>query len=428
VFEPAEGRSRWEYAEERLSTLRASLDCDAYGALRLSTWYAGAVDFYFGPDTTVYQSIGVTYADLGSLTNVVELEADYRFPRLRQDVEAYGWAHPGADGLSGLQGFCAWRPDATELPDVEMIRSATEGSGQVMIKASFTRLPPSDGDPCGNGVGWINTYTELVLSGAWSGARRWVQSVTERYALRVEAPGSIADVGEVIARDGSAVEIESDRAERWENSLGNAIPGVIGDDGEQSGHDDDLRAEPRRQSFLRCLLNQAVTTIAQAHNATQLSWETPTSLVMGLDLGHTLHLADQGVQAVGRCSRLQHRLDKSSGVAMTTISIAVMRGGGTVNDPLTPPPFPVEPQPEPPGVGPGLNLPTQLGGKATSGEYNEALDGFSGNYDNFDPTYERFPRRFSITAAEIPAAERDEQVLQIGQTYRVAIPNDLLEL
>ncbi|MCC3681191.1 hypothetical protein LLE81_11170, partial [Staphylococcus epidermidis] len=256
VFEPAEGRSRWEYLEERLSTMRASVDCDAYGVLRLSTWYAGQADFVFGPDTTVYQSISVAYADLGTLTNAVEIEADYRFPRLHQRVSSYSWSHPGLSGVGGIQGFCAWRLDSSELPDIEMVRSATESGGQVYLGGQFLRLPPSNGDPCGTGQGWTNIYTELILSGSWSGARRWVQSVTEQYRLRVEAPGSVASVGEVIARTGSALEIESERADRWESSTESA--------GGQA-FSDELRDEPRRLLFLRCLLEQAVTTIVKAH-------------------------------------------------------------------------------------------------------------------------------------------------------------------
>ncbi|WJN60939.1 hypothetical protein [Pseudomonas sp. SO81] len=427
VFEPAEGRSRWEYAEERLSTVRASLDCDVNGTPRLTTWYAGPVDYDFGPDTTVYQSVEVIYADLSTLTNVVEIEADYRYPRLRQLVTNYSWQHPGTGGATGIPGFCAWRPESTELPDVEMLRSATDSSGQVMVNASFTRLPPSAGDPCGTGVPWVNGYSELVLGATWGGIRRWVQSVTEQYQLRVEAISSVSAVGEVIVREGSAVEIESDRTERWEQSLERMSRGGLVE-GSYDTEDDDLRAEDRRQLFLRCQLNQAATTIVRAHNASGLAWDTPTSLVMGVDLGHTLKMNDQGVAGIGRCSRLQHRLDKASGVAMTTLTIAVMRGGGSVNDPLTPPPIPAEP---PPGSGgepvtPGLI--TQLGGSPDSGDYDDDADGFSGNYDNFDPSYPRFPRRFAITAPEIAAEMVDEQIIQVGQTYRIAIPNDLLEL
>ena len=427
VFEPASGRSRWEYAEERLSTLRASLDCDAYGALRLTSWYAGPVEYVFGPDTTVYQSVAVSYADLGTLTNVVEIEADYRYPRLRENVTTFAWDHPGNDGSSGIRGFCSWRHESTELPDVEMIRSATSSAGLVMVNARFDRLPPSDGNPCGDGNPWINTYTELLLGAVWGGARRWVQSVTEQYQLRVEAPSSIADVGEVFAREGSAVEIESARAERWEQGLREQSVGGLVVGGYET-EDEDLRAEERRQLFLRCLLNQAATTIVRAHNATELSWDVPTSQVMELDLGQTLRLADQGVVGVGRCSRLQHRLDKQAGAALTTFTISVMRGGGSVNDPLTPPPPPAEPPPGGGGAGPSPGLSTQLGGRDDSGTYDDELDGFSGNYDNFDNSYERFPRRFSLTAPEIPSAMVDEQVIQIGQAYRIAIPNDPLEL
>ena len=426
VFEPPEGRSRWEYAEERLSTVRASLDCDVYGDLRLSTWYAGGVQFDFGAGSSVYESVSVSYANLGELINVVEIDAEYRFPRLRQQVETFNWRHPGTSGYSGIQAFCAWRTDSSELPDREMIRAAVEGAGLKALPGSYLFLPPTMPDPCGTGAAWINNYSELVLVCGISGARRWVQQVTDSYALRVEAPGSVAAVGEQIARDGSAVDAASGVADEWEDSLDKGSAGMPAVNKRL-----DLTDEPRRQSFVRCLLQQAVTSIVRAHNATLVSWAVPTSWVLAVDLGNTLRLQDQGVKALGRCCRVQDSFDKVTGRAITTLTVAVMRGGGSETDPLEPPPAPVEPgddDDDDGGITPSNNLPTQLGGAAGSGTYDEDIDGFSGNLSNFDPTYERFPRRFAVTAPEVPAEHRDELKRSASGTYRVAIPNDLLEL
>jgi hypothetical protein len=51
VFDAAEGRSRWDYAQERLGTIQSSLDSSAEGSLRLTTWYAGAEEYVFRAGT-----------------------------------------------------------------------------------------------------------------------------------------------------------------------------------------------------------------------------------------------------------------------------------------------------------------------------------------------------------------------------------------
>ncbi|MCY1351307.1 hypothetical protein D9M69_375700 [compost metagenome] len=413
VYEPVEGRSRWDYAQERLSTVRGSLDAAPDGALRMTSWYAGAPDFVFGTGTTVYESVRFSDADLTTLTNVVEIEGDIRFPRLWQKNVRYTWAHPVDD-------FCTWRLDSTELPDIAMVQGAVESSGQTLLQgAIWDRLPPTSPDPCGTGQAWINSYPDLLLGGAWNAGRRWTQSVTEQYRLRVVAEASVEAAGEVIGRDRVALEVENAAAEAWESE-----PFDSGETGFQ-----DLRDDSRRDPALRVALERATTAVVAAHNATEVSWDVPTSMVMGVDLVHTLRLEDQGVLVQSRCSRVYDTFDLAGGIALTTLSVAVMRGGGTVRDPLVPPAPPVYPQPdpdEPSGV--VTNLPTQLGGRLESPEYDDELPGFAGNYASVIPGLEAFPRRMDLDAPEIAAERRDELPVEIVATYRVAIPNDLLEL
>lgn len=414
VFEPVAGRSRWDYAQERMTSRAAALDCDAGGNLRVTSWYAKASpDFVFGQGSTVYDSLDVQLSDLSEQINTVEIEGDYRFPRLWQRNRTFTWVHPDMDGFTGEQGFCAWFQNTTELPTIDMIRSAAEGGGQTVIAGIYQALPPS-GIYCSPPVGFVApaNHDELLLSAVVTGARRWNQTVTENYKLTVLAEASVSLVGSVIDRQGATVDVESDEADAWES-----------DDieGGTSGHTD-ARDEGRRQAQLLTLLNQASTSIIGAHRGTQLSWQVPASWVSGIDLIHTVELGDQGANARGKVVRVQHDLSIDDGSAMTTVTIAVMRGGGTVSDPLLPPSFSEYDEPGGGTIGP---LPTQLADGIGDPPYDETKDGFSGNYSLSAGEY---PRRFQITADEVAEELRDEHVVEIPAIYRVTIPNDLLEL
>jgi hypothetical protein len=411
VFDPVEGRSRWDYARERMSTRTASLDCSADGVPRVTSWYATAPAFVFGPGTVLDQTQAASLDDLSRRTNKVVIEADYRYARLRQKNEYFSW-------LGG--GFCGWYfTDSKELPTVAMVADAVESAGGNLLDGYiWDLLPPSMPDPCSIGVPWINYFTDeqLLLGATFALGRRWAQSVTERYELSVEVPTSIAATGEVIERTGGALEIESLLAEMWgEEPFTDGL----------SGHTDE-RDDSRRVLFLVVQLQQGRAIVVSSHRGTTVTWQVPTSMAMGIDLTHTLEL-DDIIKARGKCSRIAHRLDYASGEAITTLTIKVMRGGGAVTDPLTPPPSVDEPQPDPDFT--RTVLPTQLGGRSGVPEYDDELPGFAGNYttsDIADPLV--YPRRFDVDALEIDAGQRDELPVPITATYRVAIPNDLLEL
>ncbi|HCV76418.1 MAG TPA: hypothetical protein DGS68_06670 [Pseudomonas sp.] len=416
VFEPTEGRSRWDYAGERLGTIPSSLDASAAGALRVTSWFAQAPAFEFGTGTTVYQSIRVELAQLDRLTNVVEIEGGYRYARLWQQNNGYNWAHPETGGLGGLQGFCQWRRESSELPTVEMIKSEVSSSGQTIIGGSYYTLPLSMANPCADGIPWINVTEGLVLTAAFTGARRWTQQVTESLTLKVYAPASVAQAGEQVSRERLTVQIEDEKADDWESDeFTGGIDGFT-----------DLGNSARRAAAIEVLLHQAQTTILSSHRDTTVSWDFPASMCLGADLDQTLSLADQGVKAVGKCRQLEEAYDLEAGSALITATIAVMRGGGSDSDGLT---APTETTSSPKSGSTGYALNTQLGGHFSSGEYDEDRDGFAGMYSNVqDSTLETFPRRMKIPAPEIPATLRDEQKYETKVDYRVVIPNDTLEL
>lgn len=418
IFAAVEGRSRWDYANERLSSRPASLDASVEGQLRVTSWYATAPAVKFAPGSTMYQSIGVELAQVSSATNRVEIEVDYRYARLWQRNDSYSWEHPETAGYAGIQGFCSWRHESGELPDVPMVEQATEGAGLTMLENPVYARLPASGIYCDPPAGWTNTYLDLLLGAEWVGGRRWSQYITERYSIVLAtAAGQLAG-SQIISRQSTALEIEDARIEAWENDAFTSGTGSI----------EDLPDQARRNAVLTYMMQQAVTEVVAAHRATTISWQVPTPMALDCDLVQTIELDDQGTKARGKCRRIVDSFDFDAGVALTTISVAVMRGGGE-SDPLTLPANPV--------VGAASatiehNLPTQLGMRNISPIYNDALDGFAGNYDQRDddinPTLETFPRRLAITASEIPEDQRDERQVPVSAFYRVGIPNDLLEL
>ena len=421
VFEPVEGRSRWDYALERMSTRTASLDCSPTGELRVSSWYAMATPHYvFGPGTTLDGSVSLQLPDLSRLTNRVVIEADYRYSRLRQRNEYYTWRQPTAGGHEDIQGFCAWHASGSqEAATIEMVEDAVAANGQLLVP-EYYRVPATStggfnsGWYCDPQFAWRNDFDNLLLGADFGVGRRWVQRITERYSLTVEAPTSIALAGPVLGRAGGAFEVESAQAEAWVND-----PFSDG----LTGHTDE-RDEPRRQAFFAVLLRQALAQLVDAHRATRITLSLPTPMAAGIDLTHTLQLGDQGIAAQGRVTRVRDLFDNNNGTAITTLELAVMRGGGTVSDPLVPPPSVDEPQPEQDWT--ATILPTQMGRVFDAPPYDDELPGYSGNFEHGSgPEY---PRRFDVPVSEIPAEQRDELPVPIEATYRVAIPNDLLEL
>ncbi|MBX7271124.1 hypothetical protein [Stutzerimonas chloritidismutans] len=412
VFEEVDGRSHWDYALERLSTRPVSLDCSPLGDMRVTSWYAGAPDFIFGEGTVLYQTLDLQQSDLSRTTNRIEVEFSYRYSRLWQRNQTYTWIVPAGS-------FCNWlhsEQGTHELPSVEMVQSAVTGKGLEIVSENYVLAPLSDADPCGTGTPWKNIYDDLVIGTGITGGRRWVQTVTESYTLTFATPDGEDEARQVVQRQSASLQIESD--EEWT-------------EGEMAGTDtgyQDVIDDARRAAVFEVVANEARTELVSANRETLLSWQAPTSMVLGIDLVHTLEVDCSGVRARGKCRRIVDSFDLGSGSAVTTLSIAVMRGGGT-SDPLTIPPR-LGSSPTDPGEGASIALPTHIGGRSTDPVYDETWLGFTGNWsvgDN-DEGQEPYPRRFALETPEIPAEDRDELV-PIGATlYRVGIPNDLLEL
>ena len=432
VYRPIEGRSRWDYAQERMASRAASLDCSRTGSIRTTSWYAeNRPSFIFGQDTTIYQSISVDLAQLRSVTNRVEVDFSYRYQRLHEASIQLKWIHPGAGGSTGIGGFCNWREMTTELPSVEMVLSATSSAGLTATAASWYLLPESMPDPCGTGAPWINTNRDLLLGANWSASRRWAQTVTEKYKLSLSTTAGLIEGQQVISRVGASVAIDHPDTEDWSNSIIEASQSApAGGFKPGYGVAGDRADDERRNASLNCLLLVAQTEIIAAHRKTSVSWDVPTSMALAVDLNHTIEIKDQLTHARGKCSRRVDVLDFETGSAITSITVSLMRGiEGDSSLPL-PPRTGADDQNNYGGDwGAMINLPTQLGGRFISPSYRDDMDGFSGNYDaRQDSTLPVFPRRLAMSAAAVDEQFTAEKQHESEHDYLIGVPNDLLEL
>ena len=434
-----EVESHWRYAQDRLSTRTASLDCSALGDMRVTNWKTKpAPDYLFEAGSTVYLSADVKLAQPTSMTNHVELSIKYRYPRLWQASATYNWSHPGTSGHSGMQGFCSWRQDSTELPTIDMYLSAVSGGGFVPVSGTWSRLPASAANPCFDGVPWVNNQEaeNLILGGRVVARKRWVQQVTETYTVAVTTAAGENESTKVISRISASASVE--HGSNWASSIKpyqyspiknaglNYDPDEPADVPESTG---DYADEARRAMLYNTVRAVAEAEIRAAHRQTRVQWQCPTSMVLGIDTVHTLELDDQGVHARGKCIQRLDELNFESGSALTTLAIAITTAAtGEAQDAGVPPRIGKTDPDAGATSGTSYTLPTQLGGRYGIPDYDEEKNGFSGNYSFQPPNAVTYPRRFAAASPDIPDTRTDERVHESKTLVRVAFAGDLLEI
>lgn len=416
VFEETAGRSRWEYAKERLSTRPASLCAGRDGLPRIVNWFPASISYEFAPGSIVYQSLDISLATLSDTTNVIEVELDYRYSRYRERRQSYSWLHPGTSGNTSIDGFIAWKADSTELPDIDLVTEAVESAGWFITTADWFRLPGSI--PTGPGSPWRNLNTDLLLGADFSAAIRWSQRAVESYRFRLTVESAVAAVGEVIARERVVLDTSTDADSLWESSRTGTAAGF--DEGPR-------RDQARLESAMNTSLARARVQLLAAHRGNEGIWQVPLAHALGVDRGQRLLLSDTGT-LTGTVVSLTEEADQETGSALLTIGLAVSGGDAeAIADALTLPEAPEFVDLPGPSVAP--ELPTQLIKDPSSPPYDEELPGFAGSYSigTWDPA-DRYPRRFAIDTPEIPDQWRDEITAERAVVYRVAPPVDALEI
>lgn len=390
------------------------------------------------------------------MTNTVDVDFAYRFPRLRQIEQRYLWAQPF--------GFCQGRPYTK--PNRTMVETAIDRGGWVLKEApGYTLLPPSGVIRCGTeNVFWIineQLRQQIVTSARFTLARRDSQSITEHYRLRVKADESVNRVGELGRTLRASASVDADTEPFTDFPEYDAPPeGAVRDQaGDWVLDVDKLPGSSAADArfAMEVLLDRARTQILASHRENSVGFATP--LHPALERHDTVSVSQQRVAATGKVRHLLHQLDIEAGSATTQVSLALSRVDAQAAQTDTPRIPPQRPDTlGEPGIRTQIVLPSRYGGLASSAPFDEDWVGYTGNrmivppgsvvYDQrtedveegeepatapggvltVEPGTEEYPQRFSIDTPEIPADLRDAREVEMPGEYTVAIPDDPLTL
>jgi hypothetical protein len=423
-----------EYATARLASVPASLDLDPYQQPRVTAWaLPDTPDIVFDDSAVLDGSLSLKLASRADLINDVSTRFEYRFPRLRARVI----------GVEFSRTIDQYTSQALDIPSRAMIEQALSSlSGWSALGAiNYVAIEPGVYESSGSGgsVFTVISATDapnLALGFSASFYSRWVQSVTEAYALNIRAQASIDAVGAArTSLSGATLDAEFDDAAWLDSSTTSPVltlppSGDVSVDYGAAGATDRAAA----QAAVSTLVAQARVVALSSHRTTRVS--ASTLLRADVDLDRRIEIDTPIVRASGKVSRVSHTLDMQAGSAVTDIEIAVSGfsavGLDQGDDEPSAPSAPIDPTPAPGTSALVCECGMFVGQTETSPEYNgDTMIGFTTNakagaaFDSFAPAY---PLAMSVGTPEIPANARDPITLDKLATYAVAIPQDLLEI
>jgi hypothetical protein len=429
-----EYKDGWQYLENLLDSVPKAYDINKDGAAgTLVDWAAKVTpDYGFDVSSIINNSMSYSLAPRRELYNSTVLTYQYRFGRLKHREHSFGWAV--SNGIP-FWTFCdVYLVDAHELPTRDMINAAAEGSGwKIQAPISYTKLPDT-GLVCG-GQAWGITEAlrdSLVTGASFTAAKRWTQTATETYTITVDAPQSVAWLGSINFDEGisNSTELDADGwAETGETPTGHRVDAIgdfVIDKHDRAVSDQDIITA----------ISRARTEILAAHRA---NWvEASILLNPELERFHTVEL--DGLMAngaeltgKGKVVHLTHEMDIDKGTARTIVRVAVSLNGGAAaggDSAITPPTAPLS---DPVGVAPSnsTSLLTYLGNDDSAPLFDEAWNGFMGNWAvaKGTPSEDQiYPRRFSVTTPDINQDAVDAAEGSTSQTYSFDIPNETLTI
>jgi hypothetical protein len=328
IFDPA--ARGWSRAQDRLSTVPASLDLTPAGALRLTAWEPSfAPDLAFTAAHLLDGSLSVSIAGAHDLTNSIAIDFGYRFPRVKAETYAVGYSYVSAGTISDFSAALSW------FLQRAAVESAIKSAGAKIVAISYTPLPSS-------GVGsWIpSPYdAELCMGFTATVTFDYGQTIEERHAITVYAPNSIAAVGTRSDRLSGALEGVYPPIVAAETSMllyGNAISSIPPQDtaagviGQTVAAEVTLTPDSDRaaaDAAMETLIAIAKTKIWASHRHNTVA--ASVALNPSIDVDKTISITAPGVTAQGKCRSLTHRLSPETGEATTDFAIALCSVAGT---------------------------------------------------------------------------------------------------
>lgn len=421
VFDDA--RTGWARAQDLVSTMCASLDADAYGALRVTPWAVGAPARTLTPAHYLDGSLRTRFAEFTRLPPRVEIDISYRFPRLKTRAVELAWQYGWSEGYANINGL--------RRLSSEMVREALESSGWEIATLRFDRYPHGWRRPPGGEANAYQWYDPALCRG-FSGLarRRYVQQIEERYRLVVTNPYPPAAALPGALRESLALAVEAD-TEAWERgpvqrtdatsvldylpapapalAFAAPVPIIPGEsaldltEGESDGRTALAAAG-------RALVARAARQIQAALRASAVEVDIPFDPLV--DLPQVLTVQTPTVQATGKVRRFRERFDHDAGTAITQVELAVSPMATAAAGDLAWPAAPDSTQPLSPEEL-SSRCGNYLGSVSGAAELDEAMVGFFTNAQPsshpdavFDSEAPAYPEHFTVELPEIAERHR----------------------
>lgn len=329
----------WSYAQDRLSTVPASLDISPLGALRMTPWEPKASpDILLDASRVRDESISVSLAERSALVNQVSVEFDYRFPRVKAECYPIDFEYVNMTNFAAFLLADGWFLQRAQVD------SAISSAGGTIESISYTPLP-NEIIAVGSGF-FTPSAADAALCMGFSATVSfdYAQTIEERHRITVQAPRSVDIVGprrETItgALEGEypdTVAVETG-IKLYKDQAVTIPPADISTPvvSETTSTDVTLTTETNRDAAnaaMRALIAMAKTRIYGSHRGHRVTATVP--LIPAIDLDKTLRIEAGGVSAQGKCVRVAHRMNSDTAEAISEVSIAVcsIAGVGIVHD------------------------------------------------------------------------------------------------
>lgn len=455
------GEAEDTYAEiqDRLTTVPKAVDFDAYGNYKITNLAAkSSADYTLGNSDIYSRSLRLEVTSRARIINKVDIEFEYRFPKLYHWEVGYSWLSPNNTN------WCNFLVNGYSLTSKEMVRQAISATGWPLRgDISFTELPPAAWYSCGGSgdpeVAWspilvqgnvvattnpdgspkVDAFGEpiyrtanttvsdtgsLFCRGAsFTLANRWAQTISENYSLSVQAPQSQAKFGNVVRTNRYGLEspFDTNPWEEYDRDDGDYI-------GSQTINQDVNRQEMR--NAVETALNVAKTTILTSHRDNRVSFVR--SLWPEIDLSHTVELDTTELNVVGKVSEIVHRFNASSKEATTSLVLSFSKAEGSASDSsLTVPSAPTYTATQ---TVSNIQLGNHFGEDPTlpsaatwNGMVGNKFDCDSiGSYVNCERT--AYPEYFIVDTPGVEANARENRAASTSASYNVEIPDDTLTI
>ncbi|MER2624530.1 MAG: hypothetical protein ABTS22_11420 [Accumulibacter sp.] len=402
IFDPA--ARGWSRAQDRLSTVPQSLDLTPAGVMRVTDW-APAVSpaMSFTAAHLLDGSLAVSLSSRHSLVNRVDVDFGYRFPR----VKAEGW--PLSYSYVDETNIDTFVDGSNQFLTRAAVEDAIEAAGGTVESITYTALPSTT-------IGsWVPGPQDYLLCMGFDAVVSfdYAQMIEEQHSITVSAPNSIAAVGTLSDRMSGALEGQYPPIPTAEAAMllyRNAISGIPPQDtatpssGYTTAANVTLTADTDRaaaNAAMETLIAAAKVRIWASHRRNTVS--ARVALNPGIDLDKTIDLADTGLHARGKCSRLSHVLSPDTGEATTEFSVAICSVAGTgVSHAETPTTAPT-------GSSPAS---TTLTGSATA-DYN------------YGPSEDKI---LTVTFPGVEAVERNKANIAISSSYSAPLTEDIFTI